>query len=175
MRIEPATLKDCDLVAEVHVAAWRAAYEGLLPPEFLTALSVERRAAAWRQILQERQSELLLARSDADLMGFVSFGRSRDEDALPERGEIWSIYLHPQHWSSGVGRALWMAANERLSQLGFSSTSLWVIIGNERAMRFYAKAGFEVESGSDKNLQIGDSLLREIRLVRTSDRQAMLR
>ena len=159
-------MDDCDRVAQVHVAAWRAAYEGLLPPEFLVSLSVESRALAWRRVLEERGSELLLARSDIDVMGFVSFGRSRDDDAPPGRGEIWSIYLHPRYWSSGVGRALWMAADKRLSQLGFSSVSLWVIIGNERAMRFYANAGFEVESGSDKRLQIAKTLLREIRMIR---------
>lgn len=167
-RIEPATLEDCDLVAELHVAAWRVAYKGLLPTAFLATLSVESRAFAWRKVLQEGRSELLLARSDDGVIGFVSFGPCRDDDAPPGRGEIWSIYLYPRHWSTGVGRTLWLAAHERLVQLRYSSISLWVIVGNERAKRFYRKAGFEVEWGSEKNLQIADSTLREIRLIRSS-------
>ena len=170
MRIGPATLEDCELVAELHVAAWRVAYEDLLPSAFLASLSVQSRAVEWRQVLQERRSELMLARSDDGVIGFVSFGSCRDDDAPPGRGEIWSIYLHPQHWSTGVGRALWLAADERLAQLEYSSTSMWVIIGNERAMRFYLQAGFEVESGSEKSLKIADFTVREVRLVRAGAR-----
>ena len=168
MQIEPATAEDCDRVAEVHVAAWRAAYVGLLPSDFLRSLSVEGRAAAWRRVFQEGKSELLVARAGPDIVGFVSFGASRDEDAPPCRGEIWSVYLHPRVWSTGTGRALWRAADERLLKMGFRSTSLWVIIGNERAMRFYTKLGFEVDPGSEKDLQIAESTVREIRLVRTT-------
>src|SRR5687767_8378580 len=58
-------------------------------------------------------------------------------------------------WSTGVGRALWFAARERLIALGYSSVSLWVIAGNERAIRFYSAVGLNVEAGSEKEFDLG--------------------
>lgn len=165
MRIEPATPEDCHGLAELHVIAWQAAYRGLIPEDYLASLSVERREASWRQVMQEGRSELLVARSGEGILGFASFGPSRDADAPARRGELWAIYVRPSSLSTGLGRRLWLAAKERLVQQSYKSVSLWVIVGNERAMRFYRAAGFEVEAGSEKSFEIGGASLQEIRLV----------
>ena len=39
------------------------------------------------------------------------YGPCRDDD-LPDAGEIYAIYAHPDHWSTGLGRALLPAAIE---------------------------------------------------------------
>ena len=51
--VEPAVDGDAAAVAEVHVAAWRSAYRGLLPAELLAAQTVERRTAAWQHQLRD--------------------------------------------------------------------------------------------------------------------------
>ena len=43
--IRLATLADARAIAELHVASWRAAYVGILPPAYLEGLSVEEREA----------------------------------------------------------------------------------------------------------------------------------
>ena len=123
----------------------------------------------WRQILAEGRSELLVATDGAAVVGFVSFGPCRDEAAPTDRGEVWAIYVAPSAWSTGVGQALWRVASERLRALGFHSISLWVIEGNERAIRFYTAAGFSVEAGSEKEFEIGGAKLREVRMVVKND------
>jgi ribosomal protein S18 acetylase RimI-like enzyme len=169
MRVAAASPEDLRDVAAVHVASWQSAYRSVLPPEYLANLSVEGREATWRQILAEGRSELLVATDGAAVVGFVSFGPCRDEAAPSDRGEVWAIYVAPSAWSTGVGRALWRTASERLRTLGFHSVSLWVIEGNERARRFYSAAGFAVEAGSQKEFEIGGAKLREVRMVVKND------
>jgi ribosomal protein S18 acetylase RimI-like enzyme len=168
MEIRAASPEDCHAVAEVHVASWQAAYAGVLDAASLASLSIERRADSWRQVLAEAQSELLVGRMGASTVGFASFGPSRDADAPSGRGEIWALYVHPRAWSTGAGRELWFAARERLQSQGSSSISLWVLECNARAIRFYSAAGFTIETGSEKEFELGGTKVREVRMVHAS-------
>ena len=83
------------------------------------------------------------------VLGFVSFGSADDSpepggEAMkaPRKGELRAIYVDPQHLSEGVGKCLWMAAREKMVNLGYSTVVVSVFAGNERAVRFYHKAGF---------------------------------
>jgi ribosomal protein S18 acetylase RimI-like enzyme len=163
--VVPATDGDCRAVAELHVASWRGAYADILPADYLSGLSVDRREGSWRQVLGEARSELLLARRGEAVLGFSSFGPTRDRDAPPGRGEVWAIYVHPDAWSAGVGRRLLAATRERLVATGHESVSLWVLAGNARAIRFYAAAGFAIEPGSEKEFELGGTRVREVRMV----------
>ena len=53
-----------------------------------------------------------------EVVGFVGFDRSRDPKTPSTTGEIWSIYVRPEHWGKGVGVALWDAAREGLEEEG---------------------------------------------------------
>ena len=165
MRITPASPEELRAVAEVHVVSWQVAYAGVLSSEYLAKLSVDSREAAWRQVLAEGVSELLVAVEGASVVGFASFGRCRDADAPTDRGELWALYVSPDAWSTGVGQALWSATRARLAALEFRSVSLWVIAGNDRALRFYSRAGFFIEPGSEKEFELGGELVREVRMV----------
>ena len=114
MRIESATSKDCRAIAEVHVESWQHAYKGLLPEAYLASLSVAEREAMWQRVVEREPSHLVLARADNQVVGFVAFGASRDEDAPAGRSEIWAIYVKPACWSTGAGRHLWLEALQRI-------------------------------------------------------------
>ena len=169
MHIAPATPDDCAAVASVHVASWQHAYRHLLRPAYLDALSVERREAAWRQVLAEGSSELLVARVDGQVAGFASFGACRDEGAPPGRGELWALYASPRVWTQGVGLALWQASRARLASRGFHEASLWVLAGNVRAIRFYETVGFAPDAATAKDFELGGALVREIRYIARLD------
>lgn len=49
-----------------------------------------------------------------------------------------------------------------LGRKGYSSVSLWVLEENQRARRFYEKAGFDLD-GASKSIEIDESELREFR------------
>lgn len=169
MLIHRATAEDCISIAEVHVASWKAAYSGIVPDEFLASLSVEQRASMWRQAVAAGAPQVLVAKDNEQILGFAAFGQSRDEDAPTHRGELYAIYLAPASWSRGVGRALWRSTHEVLCATGFTSTSLWVIAGNDRAMKFYSAAGFVQEPGSAREFVLGRTPLTELRYVHSGD------
>ena len=163
MRVERATLEDCRAVAQVHVTSWQHAYRHLLPAAFLDSLSVERRQEMWSEALATRLVQLFVARSDQGITGFIAFGPSRDEDAPPRRAEVWALYLAPSSWSQGVGRRLWGAAKDCMIVQGHETVSLWVLAGNERAIRFYRAAGFQAEPQAVKTFELAGIPLQEIR------------
>jgi GNAT superfamily N-acetyltransferase len=165
MELRPASIDDCREIAEVHVAAWKAAYADLLPPDYLAGLSVAAREAMWQQVLTVGRSEVILALEEGAVVGFACFGPSRDADATPERGEISALYVAPSSWSRGVGKNLVQSARERLRGLGFDSVSLWVLAGKERAIRFYSAAGFSPELGTERTVNLGGTKLQELRMV----------
>jgi ribosomal protein S18 acetylase RimI-like enzyme len=165
IHISAASPADCRSVAQVHVASWQAAYMEILDPAFLAAMSVDRREASWQQALLAGKSGLLVGRVGSSVVGFSSFGASRDTDAPKDRGELWALYVHPDAWSTGAGRQLWQETQRRLLAQGYSSVSLWVLERNERAISFYSAAGFAVEPGSAKNIQVGGREVCEVRMV----------
>ncbi len=163
MQICAATPDDASPIAHAQVRSWQAAYQGMLPPDYLAALSVARRAALWREFIARGSPELLVAKDGECVVGFVAFGRCRDEDAVAAQAEIWAIYVVPSHWSQGVGAALWSAARRRLEEQGYETVSLWVLTGNDRAIRFYSGVGFEPQGASVKDVIIGGAVLQEVR------------
>ena len=123
MNIDRATLSDVRAVAEIHVDAWRSAYAGILPADYLAALSVEQREAMWKKTVESGQPELLVAKDNGTVLGWVSFGSCRDKDVPSSQAEVWAICVAPNSWFKGVGRQLWHRARELLSQRGYPSHS----------------------------------------------------
>ncbi|BES73198.1 GNAT family N-acetyltransferase [Marinobacter nanhaiticus D15-8W] len=165
MQVEPATLEDCLAIAKVHVESWQVAYRDFLPADYLATLSTEKRAATWREFVTRYPGRLLVARDAEHIVGFVAFGPSRDTGAPSDRAEIWSIYVKPSSWSSGVGRCLWLAALKQIRAAGYASVSLWVIAGNERAIRFYTGTGFVPDPESRGTFEIGGTELEDVRYI----------
>jgi ribosomal protein S18 acetylase RimI-like enzyme len=135
-----ATEGDARAIAEVQVASWQAAYRGLMPDARLDAFTVEARAPVWARILEKRESRTTVCVRD-HVVAFCSTGESRD---TPGQGEIWALYAHPEVWGTGAGRELIEEAKRELSA-SYSHTTLWVLAGNTRAIRFYEAAGFELD------------------------------
>jgi ribosomal protein S18 acetylase RimI-like enzyme len=169
VEIRSAEATDARAIAAVHVASWRAAYVGLVPDDFLADLSVDDREAMWRDILVRTEwparGTLVLLR-EAAVVGFASVGPSRDDDTAPGTGELWAIYLHPDHWGTGSGRRLMSEAVARLDEAGFVRATLWVLTGNDRARRFYEAAGWSSDGAVRTETRPG-FVLTEVRYVRT--------
>lgn len=123
------------------------------------------REAMWRESIVKGVPELLVAKVRGAVVGFIAFGLSRDAGAGPADAEVWSIYLAPSSWSSGIGRALWLAAKERMLEQGVRLVSLWVIATNQRAISFYRSAGFQPEATPLKEFTLGGVQLQEVRWV----------
>ncbi|AOU97583.1 hypothetical protein BI364_06075 [Acidihalobacter yilgarnensis] len=146
MHLRLAVPSDARDIARVHVESWRVAYRGLVPQTYLDKLSVESREAFWMQTISTEACEVWVAEVDSALVGWIALGASRDDDATFDVGELQAIYLLPEYWAHGIGRALWRVACGRLLERGFSSAVVWVFADNARAIRFYRAAGFTLNS-----------------------------
>ena len=140
-QVRPAVARDAATIAAIHVNTWQEAYEGLLPEADLKSISVDKRLKFWREAIQYGDPQVHVAVDGDRIVGFVGFDRSRDPKTKPTTGEIWAIYVGPGDWDQGAGLALWDAAREGLIDEGCTEVTLWVMLNNERALRFFELAG----------------------------------
>ena len=137
-RARPA---DAVAIGAVHVAAWRSAYPGILPDDFLAKLSVPRQAAHYDSAIRGGVGVHVATASGRDLpdhgagwpggsrvIGFVTAARSR-QPRLAE-GEIETLYMLDDWRERGLGRLLLGAAAAHLAALGCRSVFLWVLRDN---------------------------------------------
>ena len=143
--IRPATPKDAQRLAEIHVSAWQAAYRGQLDDEYLDGLKVDDRLEQHRRSLQEQRADwrTWLAEEGGKVVGFAVTGPSEDADAERTTAEVYAIYLEPDRVGTGLGRNLFSHAVKDLRERGFDVVTLWVLETNERARRFYEAAGWK--------------------------------
>ena len=164
--LRPASLRDAKAISEIHAAAVKAAYEDLIPSDQLKAVSAEKRLSYWREAIEYSEPQVHVALEADRIVGFVGFDRSRDKGTRQPMGEIWAIYALPDHWSKGVGLALWDAAREGLAEEGCTEVTSWVPLRNTRALRFHELAGFKREMSTAKTVPVGTFKIEEVRLRR---------
>jgi ribosomal protein S18 acetylase RimI-like enzyme len=156
LHIRRANVEDACTIAEIHIAAWRESYAGLIPDDALSALSVPEREAEWREILAdaEVESRVFLASCAGEKpAGFVFGGRPRSQ-RLPEAGyaaEIYAIYVLRSMQRQGAGAALMANLAKYLLESGFHSAGVWVFRDNLGARRFYEALG-AMETGLEGDL-----------------------
>ncbi len=150
--LRPADPRDAHAIAAVHVAAWRAAYRGLIPDDVLAGLSVAARRQGWldRLTASPGRTRTVLVTHDDAVLGFASTGPARDITVRdPAAGELYAIYLAPHAWGRGLGAPLHAGALAGLRSDGFTCASVWVLDGNDRAKRFYRRHGW-LDTGRTK-------------------------
>jgi GNAT superfamily N-acetyltransferase len=159
----PATPADVPAIAAVRIRSWQAAYRGSVPQAYLDALDVDAE-------IGRRQNRPLdgqhVAEAGGSVVGWLSVGPYRaDEDEQlpgPSCGEVGAIYALPEFWGRGVGRRLLAYGLGELRRLGLSPVLLWVLVANERARRFYERAGFHAD-GPVVGFEVGGATLPEMR------------
>lgn len=157
-----ATVEDGLAIAEVWVAAWQAAYAGLMPDAYLDALNAQVALPAFEAGLRESMSAMV-AEIDGAIVGFTAFGACRDHDTAPSTGEVIAINLHPSHWRRGIGRDLLEQTLSRLRDRGFADASLWVLHGNANARRFYEALGWHADGAEKRDDKLTGFALHEVR------------
>src|SRR3954451_16569138 len=146
VRIRRAVPDDAEALAHLHLDCWEDAYTGLVPQRILDErrepAAVAGRVDRWRQIVDQTEPTLL-AQGPTSLIGFVMAGEGRDNDVdVPL--ELKALYVRASWWGTGVGYALMEEA------IGDRAAYLWVLAGNERALRFYERQGFRLDGTRDE-------------------------
>jgi len=144
---------------------WQAAYRGQIPDAILDSLDVSQRTTRWQEILSQSKGVTFVSEIDSEIVGFSSLIPSRDRDtATKSTAEIAAIYVRPDYWRRGVGKALCKRAVEEARQRQFISLTLWVLKTNLPSIEFYQQMGF-VPDGATKTDQLKDFALHEIRFA----------
>lgn len=173
LRIRPATTADAEAIAGLHLASYRAAYQGLLPSEVLSNLRIHDRARRWEVSLNDPRRQTVIAEDDDGapaLIGFAEVGLSRDDDAGALTGELMALHVTQSCWRRGVGRALHDTAVATLATRGFQGATLWVLTGNMRARAFYDAMGWTHDGTAREHvvrgIQVAEVRYRVTRLDR---------
>jgi len=164
--IRPATPDDAAGIAAVRRVSWPAAYAGIMAPEVIdqvVARATEARERGsftgrpWRHVLvAENPPGPAVDPAEAPaavITGYASYGIERSVDGLPRSpragpgarplaAELYALYVAPDHWSTGTGRALMDQVLAAVLAEGHGRIILWVLRDNHRARRFYERAGF---------------------------------
>jgi ribosomal protein S18 acetylase RimI-like enzyme len=159
------TVDDADRMAEVHIAAWRQAYRGVMPDEFLDGLDQRRFAANWTSTLTDPASGVtqLVGEVDGVIQGISTVGPFRDRDAKDDpSGELWLINVHPAAFGLGLANVLHRDALDQLRCDGHHRAALWVAEQNPRARRFYEREGWSLDKERRKD-QFGGQAVVELR------------
>jgi RimJ/RimL family protein N-acetyltransferase len=147
VEVRPARLEDVPAVVSVHIRSWQAAYRGLVPDSYLDGLDgqFDERRTRWESNLgTPAWGETLVAVLDGQVVGFISFGPDRHHK--DGTSEVYALYCTPDVWGTGAGHVLMADALARLADEGYQEVTLWVLSDNERARRFYERAGFQADS-----------------------------
>ena len=141
MHVRQATSTDARAIETIRVHGWRAAYRHVLPAAELDGMPIDE--TRWRRRLEEPPAgwSIVAAEDDDRIVGFAATGPSRDEQGT---GELYAIYVAPDDWSRGAGRALIAKAEQTLRET-YDEATLWVLEGNSRARRFYELGGWSLD------------------------------
>ncbi len=155
---------DVEVLARVHVQAWRETYADQLPEEFFGESALEFRRGVWRRVLSHAApaSRTVLAERGGQVVGFAHAGLpASPEQPPPADRELFMIYLLEAHHGCGAAQAMLDAV------LGVEPAFLWVAAINPRAQAFYLRNGFEFDGIEKADDRVPTFMER--RMVRTPD------
>ena len=167
LQVRRATILDAPGIARVRVRTWQKAYRGLIPDTYLDAMSVEANTARAQGWFGEDEQALHWVCTDGDeVVGWTSvFPKSRDSDRGEGTADLAACYALEHVWGRGVGHRMWAIALDTLARKETRSVSLWVLEGNQRAIHFYERQGFDFDGSVKVETLMPDVELRELRMT----------
>jgi ribosomal protein S18 acetylase RimI-like enzyme len=147
---------DAQKIGAVFDAAVREAWTYLGPLARKPMFSPEE----WDKLVTEHASPNVLLVANDELGNLVGFTAVH-----PREGEMFLLFVHPEHAGRGIGRELLEAAHEALRAAGCREAFLYTHEENERALAVYQAAGYR-RDGSVRESDFRGVHLREPRLVK---------
>ena len=125
-------------------AAWQVWHDSIVARDELPVS--EEIGSIVRERLAEPDAWLVVAEENGVIVGMASAGPAREgpdrSRVLPHRCHVGMVFVAPSHWGAGIGGGLLDLALDEAGRRGCTGGQLWVVEGNERATRLYARRGF---------------------------------
>ena len=131
--------------AYVHWKSWQESYPGIVDAGYLARRTLERceeMAFRWPE-------GIWVAKLDGQVVGFAACGPDREN---PGAGELYALYVLEAFQKRKIGWRLMRFCLEELA--GCSRVFVWVLTGNDKAIRFYEQVGFRPD-GAERTLTLG--------------------
>ena len=141
------TADEIDGKGYVHYKSWQETYKGLIDADYLKNMTEEKCKA----IARKWTDNILVAKDGDKVIGFVGYGEHSDS-VLTDCGEVFAIYVLAEYHNKKIGYELMNAAFEKLT--AYKKIAVWVLKGNERAIKFYESYGFRFD-GTKKEVKLG--------------------
>jgi ribosomal protein S18 acetylase RimI-like enzyme len=154
--VRPAVAADAAPIGAVFDAAVRAGWT------YLGELVHQRMFTSedWDQLVADHRPPNVLLVADHQTDGVVGYSA-----AHPDDGEMFLLFVHPEHAGHGIGGTLLAAVHDALRADGCREAFLFTHEHNERALAFYAAAGYHPD-GKDRASEFRGAHIRELRLVK---------
>jgi len=149
---EMTTDAEMDEKGFVHWKAWHETYTGLMPDDYLKNITLDKCVKMAHKFSQNT----LLLKVNGKTVGFSCI--RMDTDAK-DANELLAIYLLKDYQGKKLGYKL-LKRTIALFANNFPIV-LWVLKGNEKAINFYKKFGFEF-NGNEKPCPFGVELQMEL-------------
>jgi L-amino acid N-acyltransferase YncA len=153
-RIRPAKEDDVQAIANVYVETWRSTYAGILPDKVLIEMSTERQMVMWARAIRhaggpaEEQIQVL-EDEQANVIGVGSCGFNRDR-ASSYGGEVYTLYIHPDHQNQGYGEQLLAGLFDIMIAQGYTAAVIWVLSLNPSRFFYEVMTGKRVGERDEK-------------------------
>ncbi|MDX8481660.1 N-acetyltransferase [Mesorhizobium sp. VK24D] len=137
--IRPMTKNDLAAVSRLLGGSWRRTYSPILGEENAARLSDERHSPEKlaAELEDDNKMSFVAERTDGSIAGYAMAAMDEHGDVMLDR-----VHVEPQEFGSGLAVDLLHAV--LAAHAGIPSIALEVIEGNDRAIAFYRKHGFEV-------------------------------
>ena len=137
--IRHARPQDAAALSGVFDAAWREAYQGMIPDLALRKMIARRGPRWWRSAVGRSRPLVVLDIGEA-IAGYASYGRCRSGTTLAD-GEVDELYMAPECQGIGFGTRLFKAVRNDMGDRGARRILVWALADNERACAFYQGLG----------------------------------
>ena len=135
----------------------------MAPENIASFIDATLSAVRFAEYLADPQRAVLTAQRDGRIVGYAMLIRGLDG----ESAELSKMYLLPDFHGTGVATTLMQHTLAIAAEWGVRRVWLGVNQKNQRAQRFYAKNGFEING--TRTFQVGDGteddfvMIREVR------------
>ena len=130
---------DAKMLSAVFDAAWREAYQGVIPGLALERFIAKRNLNIWRGMIGRGRGLAAMEFGDR-IVAYAAYGSAR-ERSLRAEGEVDELYVAPEYQGLGLGSRLFRAVRNDLSDYGLSRVGVWALADNARARAFYERLG----------------------------------
>lgn len=153
IKIRKAIVSDGESIAKINISSWQKTYKDIFPKEFLDCLSDEESLKNTILRMQEnikKDDNYLVAEFNNEVVGFCKIGKSTKEN-YENYGEIIALYVKNEEVKKGIGKQLFIAANNLLKET--YENNIVSCIKENLSNNFYKKMGCVLLEECDFNLK----------------------